>query len=54
MKQLNALSDNVLVYRVGRIAREVADDKTSGDEIDRGLLLIKRLDDAGFTINQKP
>ena len=51
-KPLDASSDNTLVWRLGDVAR-VAGDPTRrdvGDPIDRGLILLRLLREAGFYV----
>lgn len=49
-KYLTSSMDNVLAYRLGNIARspQLHDPISIGDEIDRGLVLRKLLEEAGF------
>ena len=52
-KILNALMDNVYASRLGQIASAAGDPsrKDVGDAIDRGLVLLKMLNAAGFVIH---
>jgi len=44
-------TDNVSCYKIGLACRETADSSSEvGDEIDRGLILMKRLHAKGFKI----
>jgi len=51
-KPLDHSMPNVVAYSLGLIAREVGTlgaDK-AGDEIDRGLILVRRLREEGYTV----
>ena len=53
-KPLTAAMDNLLAYRLGKIAREAGGTRTDvGDDIDRGLILHHLLDEAGFVLSEK-
>ena len=54
-KPLTAAMDNVLASRLGVIAKEAGQPKRIdvGDSIDRGLILRRLLDEAGFEIIEK-
>lgn len=47
--------DSVLDYQLGKIASVAGDPKRKdvGDEIDRGLILLKLLKEKGFTVYAK-
>lgn len=49
---LNCGMPNTVAYRLGLIAREVGtlDASKAGDEIDRGLILVRRLNEAGYDV----
>lgn len=49
-KYLSELMDNVLAYRLGLIARDAGTrgPDTAGDEIDRGLILRRLLEEKQF------
>lgn len=49
MKILDAAMDNVLAWRLGEIAHESLK-PMAGDYIDRGLILLKLLNDKGFDV----
>lgn len=51
---LNCYMDNVLALRLGMVALKAGDPKRKdvGDEIDRGLILRRLLEEAGFTISE--
>lgn len=50
-RPLNAAMGNVLAWRMGRVCLEAADPKQSvGDYIDRGLILLRLLNEAGFEV----
>lgn len=53
---LDANAPNVLVGKLGEIAREVGDPnrKDVGDTIDRGLILLRVLREHGFVVAVKP
>jgi hypothetical protein len=54
-KPLNAAMDNVLAWKLGKVANEAMDPKQSvGDYIDRGLILLRLLNEAGFDVIQQP
>ncbi len=54
-KPLTASMDNVLAWRLGEIALKAGDrDRTDvGDPIDRGLILLRLLEEKGFEIREK-
>lgn len=45
-------SDNSLIYRLGEIAYAAGDRyrRDVGDHLDRGLILIRLLEESGFTV----
>ena len=45
---LTVMMENVLASRLGRLIREIA--PTGGDDIDRGLALVTRLQEAGIDL----
>lgn len=52
LKALTAASDNLLMYRLGLMASEVAKlgpDKC-GDEIDRGLIMLRLMNERGMKV----
>lgn len=50
-RPLTAAMDNVLAWRLGEVAKEAMDPKQSvGDYIDRGLILLRLLNEAGFDV----
>lgn len=51
-KPLDCAMDNVLAWRLGTIAREAGDINRSdvGDPIDRGLILLRLLNERGFEL----
>jgi hypothetical protein len=52
---LNAAMDNVLAWRLGEVANKaMAPDQKAGDYIDRGLILLRLLNEAGFDVSVKP
>lgn len=53
MKILTSGMSNNLAYTLGLIAREVGQlpPNIAGDEIDRGLILRRRLEEEGFTLS---
>lgn len=53
-KPLDAFMDNVLASRLGDVARNaMSSDQKAGDSIDRGLILRRLLDEAGFKLFTK-
>lgn len=46
---LNALMDNVLAWKLGEVA-DAAVQAPAGDLIDRGLVLLRLLNEAGFEL----
>lgn len=46
----NQPTDNVLAIRLGAACRFAADDRNCGDLIDRGLILLRELQDKGFGV----
>ena len=52
-KPLHSCSDNVLVSRLGSVCMETAKRTDVGDYIDRGLILLKLLEKAGFEVIEK-
>jgi hypothetical protein len=53
---LNAMMDNVLAYRLGEVARKASEPlpEGGGDLIDRGLVLLRLLNEAGFVLGRAP
>lgn len=52
---LTAAMDNVIAARLGQLARQAGKDrKDVGDDIDRGLILRRLLEEAGFGIVKLP
>ena len=49
-KPLTAAMDNVDAWRLGEITLKAAADKNVGDPIDRGLILLRMLNAAGFDL----
>ena len=50
-KPLTANMDNVLAWRLGKVCLDAADPKKpAGDYIDRGLILRRLMEEAGFLI----
>lgn len=51
---LTAACDNQIAWRLGEVAREAGalDRKDVGDLIDRGLILLRLLREAGFHVTQ--
>lgn len=50
-RPLTAAMDNVLAWRMGKVANEAMDRKQRvGDYIDRGLILLRLLNEAGFDV----
>lgn len=49
-KPLNAAMDNVHAWRLGELCNKAAADPKVGDYIDRGLILLKALNDAGYDV----
>lgn len=52
VKFLDCSMPNEIAYKLGEIAREVGtlgNDK-AGDEIDRGLILVRRLCESGYSV----
>ena len=53
-KPLTAAMDNVLASKLGQIAVETCDKKQKvGDSIDRGLILLRLLNENGFEVREK-
>ena len=55
MKQpLDASMPNITAYRLGEVAREVGmmGPAKCGDEIDRGLILVRRLREEGYEVRE--
>jgi len=52
VRELDAGMDNVLAYRLGKIASEAGNPNRHdvGDEIDRGLILRRLLEEKGFVL----
>lgn len=50
---LTSAADNVLVSRLGSVCMETAKRTDVGDSIDRGLILLKLLEEAGFEVREK-
>lgn len=49
--KLDAGMDNVFASRLGQVARETMDPKQKvGDSIDRGLILLRLLNEKGFDV----
>ena len=44
--------NNLTAYRLGEICRKAADDPNCGDYIDRGLILVRLLNEAGFKVEE--
>ena len=55
-RELTASMDNVFASRLGQIALEAGsvDRKDVGDSIDRGLILLRLLNEKGFTVSAEP
>ena len=55
-KPLTAAMDNLLAYKLGKIAREAGNEKRTdvGDYIDRGLILRRLLEENGFSLIYVP
>ncbi|MDZ4318302.1 MAG: hypothetical protein U1A07_05590 [Phenylobacterium sp.] len=55
-KPLSALSDNLHMARLAKGAREAGDParKDVGDSIDRGLILLRLLNEAGYDVVPRP
>jgi hypothetical protein len=55
-KPLTAAMDNVLASKLGKVAKAAGDpDRTDvGDSIDRGLILRRMLEEAGFGLIELP
>jgi hypothetical protein len=51
-EEITPAMDNVLAWRLGEIARKAgtADNSVAGDPIDRGLILLRLLNEAGFEL----
>lgn len=47
---LTSAMDNQLAWHLGDYARKAATSKEAGDQIDRGLILLRLLNEAGFDI----
>ena len=55
LKPLTAAMDNVIASRLGQLARQAGKDrKDVGDDIDRGLILRRLLEEAGYGIVRLP
>lgn len=52
-RPLTGAMDNVLAWRLGAACRKAADDPKCGDFIDRGLILLRMLNEAGFDVVPK-
>ena len=55
MRTLDGAADNLTVYRLARIVNRASTAQTAegvGDEIDRGLMLLKLLREEGFLVVQ--
>ena len=52
VQPLTAASDNVLMWQLGEVAREAGNPerKDVGDRIDRGLILLRLLNEKGFEV----
>lgn len=50
---LCAATPNLVAGIIGDITREVAANKNCGDSIDRGLILIRRLNEVGLSLTLK-
>lgn len=51
---LKSNDDNVLLYKLGRIAEETMDkNQKVGDYIDRGLILLRLLDEHDFEVIER-
>ena len=50
LKPLTAAMDNLDAWRLGKIPRLALDDPNCGDHIDRGLILLRLLNEAGYDI----
>lgn len=48
--KLTSAMDNQLAWRLGDYARKAGTSKDAGDNIDRGLILLRLLNEAGFDI----
>lgn len=55
-KALDAACDNVLAWKLGEVASRAGDParKDVGDYIDRGLILLRLLREAGFEVRKTP
>jgi len=53
-KPLTAAMDNVLAFRLGKVALAAGTAKAIGDYIDRGLLLRRLMEESGFGIVELP
>ena len=54
-KPLTSAMDNVLASRLGRITEESCNSKQKvGDLIDRGLILLRLLNNEGFEVREMP
>ena len=49
-KPLSSSMDNVIASRLGRIARQAGVTDSAGDDIDRGLILLRLLGEAGLEL----
>ena len=54
-RALTPAMDNVLAFTLGKVAREAgsSERKDVGDDIDRGLILLRLLNEAGFDLWEK-
>ena len=55
-KKLNAACDNIIAWQLGQVALEAGNPTRTdvGDPIDRGLILLRLLREAGFEVRQVP
>lgn len=52
-KPLDAAMQNTTAYKLGAIARDAGRDRSDvGDLIDRGLILLRLLNEAGFELSR--
>jgi len=54
IKPLTAAMDNLLAWRLGEITSKAAASKDVGDYIDRGLILLRMLNETGFVVYHDP
>lgn len=52
-RPLNRWMDNVHAARIGEIARAAGTTPNAGDSIDRGLILVRLLDEGGYSVVPK-